>query len=65
MGGGSAYLGKPVTREEGGPFGADFTKVYTTRSSTTSLEMTPENKCDHIHRFASLQRTTLFYMGRA
>jgi hypothetical protein len=31
-----AYLRKPVTREEGGPFRADFTKVSTTRSSTTS-----------------------------
>jgi hypothetical protein len=55
MGGGSAYLGKPVTQEEGGPFGVDFTKVYTTRSSTTSSEITPENKCDHIHLFATLQ----------
>jgi hypothetical protein len=48
-------LGKPVTQEEGGPFGVDFTKVYTTRSSTTSSEITPENKCDHIHLFATLQ----------
>jgi hypothetical protein len=65
MGGGSSYLRKPFTREEGGPFGVDFTKVYTTRSSTTASEITPENKCDHIHLFASLQGTTLFYMGRA
>jgi len=50
-----AYLRKPVTREEGGPFRADFTKVSTTRSSTTSSEITPENKCDHIHLFARLQ----------
>jgi len=55
MGGGSAYLREPVTREEGGPFRVDFTKVYTTRSSTTSSEITPENKCDHIDLFASLQ----------
>jgi hypothetical protein len=61
MGGGSAYLRKPVTQEEGGPFRADFTKVYTTRSSTTSSEITPENKCDHIHLLASLHFfTTLF-----
>ncbi len=51
MGGGNAYLGKLVTREEGGPFGADFTKVYTTRSLTTSSKITPKNKCDHIHLF--------------
>jgi hypothetical protein len=55
MGRGSAYLRKPVTREEGGALGADFTKVYATRSSTTSSEITPENKCDHIHLLASLQ----------
>jgi hypothetical protein len=55
MGGGSAYLGKPVTQKEGGPFGVDFTKVYTTKSATTSLEITLKNKCDHIHLFASLQ----------
>ncbi len=65
MGMRSAYLRKPVTREEGGALGADFTKVYATRSSTTSSEITPENKCDQIHLLASLQWTTLFYMSRS
>jgi hypothetical protein len=51
-----AYLRKPVTREEGGPLRADFTKkVSTARSSTTSLEIAPENKCDRIHLFVRLQ----------
>jgi len=48
-------LGSQSLEEEGGPFGADISKAYTTRSSKTSSEMTPENKCDHIHLFASLQ----------
>jgi hypothetical protein len=51
-----AYLKKPVAREEGGPFRADFTKkVSTTGSSTTSSEIALENKCHRIHLFARLQ----------